>query len=413
MFKSLRERWKERTSSAPDFSPEAFDPFDHSFITAPHPRLAALRDAGIFRCQNGSWIVSRHQDVTEALAHPALLNSPSNYAVLNERNSPRYICAAVANNTLPFLDAPAHTELRKHINRQFQAQLRSQALNFQQIAEAKLLATSANKHTDLLSDFASPLCIELICQLLGFEPPDTAQTQQLKQWSSWFFYLFSIIPSETVRAELDVALDAFRAYCEQQIALACQNHQSDFINELRPLLSAEQLLDNCLLLVADAANADYAIANAMRLILSSPSLLSQLRNDNCDLESLADELLRYDSPSLFIARRTASEVTLAGTSIPANSGVLLMLAAANHDSAVFPHPEKIDVNRARSPYLSFGKGGHACVGRALVRKLMVASLYALQHFPGRLAIRGEIIWEHRAGHRWLRELNVEFSPARG
>ena len=97
-----------------------FDPLDPIFVQDPYPILSALREhQPIHRSPMGSWILTRYQDVFSALADDRLGNAPPPYAVLNERNRHRYVCADVANNIIPFKDSPQHAEPRKLISRAF------------------------------------------------------------------------------------------------------------------------------------------------------------------------------------------------------------------------------------------------------------------------------------------------------
>ncbi|CAA0107168.1 Biotin biosynthesis cytochrome P450 [Zhongshania aliphaticivorans] len=409
----INKIWRSiRSQNTTTFSPENFDPFAQDFIATPYPVMAEMIQQGPFRCPNGSWIISSYSDVAQCLAEPTLSNTPSPYAVVNSRNKERYRCADVANKILPYLDAPYHTAPRKILTQQFHGQWHTSESAIKNSMQKYFPTLQCHRHGDILSDFATPVCVEVILKTLGFSNPTEADISQIKSWSEWFFYLFSIIPNETTRKELDAQLAAFHHYCKSEIINA--RKKNGFIATLLSnegdikQFPIEILTENCMLLIADACNADYAIANAVNLYLQYPKFSQGLSSPDIHLNKAADEILRFDSPSLFIARRTLSELKIGDHCIPANQGVLLMLAAANRDPRVFDNPQHLDITRQHNPYLSFGKGEHSCIGRKLVRTLISETLATLLACNAKITLTAPPQWDLRAGHRWLKSLPVKF-----
>lgn len=390
-----------------------FDPGNPDFVHDPYPTFAALREHDpVHRSPMGSWVLTRYEDVAAALADERLGNAPPSYAVLNSRNSPRYVCAEVANNIIPFKDAPAHTQPRKLISRAFHQHLKQSPLDIGGMARQLLEAKRGVGEIDIVSEFSTPLSVSVLCQLLGISERDIPQ---LKRWSEWFFYLFSIIPSEAVRTELDQQLRAFRAFFADLVGQRRQQPGDDLISALLAAgregggLSEVELIDTCLLLFADGANADAGLVNAVATLLSHPEQLQLLRDNPALMPQAVTECLRYESPSLFIGRIAREDLTLNGNYIRKDASVLLMLASANRDPAQFDHPDRFDITRQKNPLLSFGQGQHACVGRALVFREIEAALRVLLSTLPELALKNETrLWTPRLGHRWLSELRVMF-----
>lgn len=387
---------------------EDFDPLDNAFIQDPYPVLKALREnEPVLRLRNGSWVLTRHSDIVAALGDERLGNSPSSYAVVSPRNREKYTSADVANNTLPFLDAPAHTRLRGEIANLVLQQLTRQQLNLPLLVENRLQMLGED-YFDLVEDFATPLCAQVMLNIFGVPGRTEDDVAQLKSWSNWFFYLFSIIPDEATLTELNQQLDSFRCYMSALLDQA-QADGSDGLGAAMASLSqqvagvsSKQVLDNSLLLMADGVNADFGVANAMLTISQHPKRFLQLQQNPQLCGAAAAELMRFNSPSLFIARRALEDMEIAGKVIRKNSGVLLMLASANRDEAVFGHPEALDFQRGQNPYLTFGKGAHACLGRVLVLNIVKAVLQCLTEIASSVALEPDSPqWESRAGHRWL------------
>jgi len=387
---------------------EDFDPLENSFIQNPYPVLKALREREpVLRLRNGSWVLTRHEDILAALGDSRLGNSPSSYAVVNHRNREKYTCADVANNTLPFLDAPSHTLVRGEIANLVLQQLPRQQLDLPDLVKSRLQVVGSD-YFDLVEDFATPLCAQVMLNLFGAPSQAVTDVSQLKKWSNWFFYLFSIIPDEATLTELDQQLDSFRGYMSELLEQAKSNCSDGLgmmlerLSEQVPDITRRQVIDNSLLIMADGVNADFGVANAMLTISQHHNHFLQLKQESKLCGVAAAELMRFNSPSLFIARRALEDIEIAGKTIRKNSGVLLMLASANRDERVFSDPDTLDFQRKKNPYLTFGKGAHACLGRVLVINIVKTVLQCLTETASSIEFESASPqWQSRAGHRWL------------
>jgi cytochrome P450 len=135
------------------------------------------------------------------------------------------------------------------------------------------------------------------------------------------------------------------------------------------------------------------IGLAVLALLGHPEEYARLRADPALLPGAVDELLRWDTPGPFATRRTAlADVPVGDTVIPAGSGVLLAVMAANRDPRAHAGPDRLDLGRrGAARHLSFGAGPHYCVGAALAKLELSAALTALTtHWPhARLADPGQ------------------------
>lgn len=422
----LLNRLRGRTSAPPSAPPPspplgtplAFDPLDAAYIENPYPIYKALRTREpVHRSPLGLWVVTRYVDVLGALENPLLGNSPAPYAVLNERNRSRYVCADVANNILPFLDAPRHTASRRLIGRTFNGNLRRQALDMESIASEILAEHKGRGEIELLGDFGLPFSVRLTGDLLGVPRDDQSY---LKQCSEWFFYLFAPIPSDEVRTQVDKALEDFRQYFAKLIAERKQNPGRDLISELLTAesgghqLSDTELIDTCMLLFADGVeNIDSGLGSAVLSLLSHPEQMKLLRDDPALINSAVNELLRYETPAQFIGRVAQDATSIGGVPIRKNDGVLLMLGAANRDPDQFEEPDRVDIRRHPNPHLVFGKGRHTCIGASFATmQFAVALRVILDQLPNLELASEKQTWVPRLGHRWLAELPLRFDGNR-
>ncbi|SCK23273.1 Cytochrome P450 [Streptomyces sp. WMMB 714] len=375
-----------RSASAPppvDLTGEA-----RTLLTAPYPLYARLlgegpvqhvRLTGVGPC----WMVLGHREVRAALADDRLRNDIRHSANWDDDGT-----YAVGPNMLQ-ADPPAHTRLRRLVAREFTAH-RVQALRprVERIAGELADAVAREGRADLVEDFAFPLPITVICELLGVPAADRTA---FGAWSTEI-----VAPSSPEAAT--AASRSMGAYLLDLIGRKRRTPSPDAGDLLHALvrtadedggaLTADELLGMAfLLLVAGYETTANLISSAVRLLLTHPGQLAALRADRTLLEGAVEEALRYEPPAQAATfRYTAEPVTLAGVRIPPGETVLLYLAAANRDPARFPHPERFDITRdpaATRAHLSFGHGIHHCLGAPLARlEASIALRTLLERLPG-------------------------------
>ena len=391
-----------------------YDPRDPGFVQDPYPTYRALRERDpVHRSPMGPWVLSRHADVLEALADARLGNAPARHSVLNVRNRHRQVAADVAANILPFLDPPAHTVPRRLVSRAFASHLRSCPPDVEGIARALLADVRGAGQMEVLTRFATPLSVAVLCGVIGLPVEDR---ERLAGWTEWFFRLFAPIPSREVLHGLEAALDEFRRYLAAHVEERRRSPAADVISGLIEAeedgtrLSEAEVIDTCMLLFADGVeNVDAGIASALLCLLRDPSALERLRAEPRLLPSAVDECLRFESPAQAVARVAREDLEIGGVPIRRNEAVLLLLGSANRDPQAFPDPDRLDVARSPNPYLSFGKGRHSCVGAQLVRTETQGALRVLlDEVPGLSLAEPEPRWRARPGHRWLESLRVRW-----
>ncbi|MAM69898.1 MAG: hypothetical protein CMP91_01965 [Gammaproteobacteria bacterium] len=408
------------TEPDPALSPR-FDPDDPAFVENPYPCFSQLRDREpLHLSDQGAWVLSRYEDIVSALADKRLGNEPAYYAVLNQKNREKYICADVANNTLPFLEGDSHKRLRHVIAPLFLSFVRGGVLDLEGLAAEVLDELGDQESLDLLHDFATPLSLKVLCRILGFPEQDGVK---LKAWSDAFFYLFAPMPAIAVREQTDQALSEFRDYVAEHVEQAKSTPGNDLISALLEKrnsgdensgFSDSELIDNCMLIFADGiGNVDAGIANMLALLLQNPQQLEQLSNNPDLLSAAVDEALRMETPGQFIARVATQDIQWHGQQIKQNQAVFLLLGSANRDEFIFPQANEFQLTRPNSrEALSFGKGSHTCVGAHLVRLEMQAALKVLLQSYSVISLREKKLqWRQRRAHRWLQSLPVRVAKS--
>lgn len=272
-------------------------------------------------------------------------------------------------------DPPDHTRLRSLVNKAFTPAASAHMRPAIESIAAKLIedlrALDHHKPVDLLTSYATPLPIEVICSLLGI-PADDQGT---------FGELIITIMDETAGADGEKSRQAriqLNDYLTKLVADR-REHRSDHDSELLDRLITAQvdhdrLTDEevvatlGLLLVAGYDTTVHLIANAIFLLATQPPVLARVRTNPDELTKLIEEVLRWEGPGhAATLRHTTSPITLGDTRIEEGEFLIVSVAAANRDPAVFTNPEQFQLDRHEANHLSFGHGIHYCVGAPLAR----------------------------------------------
>jgi cytochrome P450 len=242
---------------------------------------------------------------------------------------------------------------------------------------------------DLVGDFAAPLPLMVIAQLLGAPSDDWPR---FRAWSEAMLGLADTIGGGTsATAAVSTFGEAHEALRGYLVGLLAARREAPGDDLLTRLVAAEvdgsRLTDDEilgffeLLLLAGHETTTNLISNAMLCFAEHPDQLARLRHAPELLPAAIEEVLRYRSPVQAVFRTTRREVTLHGATIPASQLVLLMLGAANRDPARFTEPDRFDIDRRPGAHLAFGHGIHFCVGAPLARLEARVALTELLALP--------------------------------
>jgi cytochrome P450 len=371
-------------------SPTVFDPFSPEVQRDPYPYYAELRrTAPVFPLQGrGLWAVSRHIDVGFALKRPDLFSS----SIMADRSNNDGLSAEEA---LLSADPPAHTGLRKRVERAFTPRrVRELGPRLRALAEELVAAFPKSGAVDVVAGLAAPLPVIVIAELLGVDP---ARHADFKRWADAVIARGTgrAVPPER-RAALDGTVDELKSFLTDAIEARRRAPGEDLLSALvrtdqtgddagTGLSPAQALNFAVLLLLGGSETTTNLVGNALRATFAHerfhPGTLARLRGDGALVDALVEETLRFDAPVQTILRRATQDVLLAGQVIPAGGTVLLLLGAANRDSRVFDDAESFRLDRGELKHLAFGVGPHYCLGATLARLEARAALDALFALP--------------------------------
>ena len=143
-----------------------------------------------------------------------------------------------------------------------------------------------------------------------------------------------------------------------------------------------------ILLIAGNETTTNLIGNAIVALLNNPDQLERAVAEPELVPNLVEETIRWDGPVQFIARRATRNVEIAGSTIPSDSRVVLLLGSANRDERHFEKPDEFDLSRETKAHVGFGLGLHFCLGASLARLEARTALAALIPELPRLRAQG-------------------------
>jgi len=361
------------------------------FKADPFPFFALLRASEpVYRTtlpdKTPVWLLSRYDDVT-ALLRDERFTKNRRSALTKEQlrklpwTPPMF--RPLERNMLD-LDPPDHSRLRSLVHKAFTPSLVEQMRSRSQAISDELLdRIVGNGEMDLINDFALPLPMTIITEILGVPRKDH---HKFHKWSQAVVSLTS--PSPTLRVIPSVW--RFIRYLRHFFKLRRCDPQDDLVSAL---IKAEEAGDKLhedellamvfLLLIAGHETTVNLIGNGTLALIENPNQMRQLQSEPSLIKPAVEELLRYTSPVFTTTERYAREdTTIRGVTIPRGEMTLGVIGSANRDENVFENPNELQISRDPNRHLSFGQGIHFCLGAPLARmEAQIAFTTLLQRVP--------------------------------
>lgn len=326
-----------------------------------------------------AWRVTSYELVAAGLVDPRLGLVPPGVPV-DERAS-------------LFQDGAAHARLRRLVARAFTPRrIAELAPQITALAESHVAAlVAADGPVDLVDVLSTPLAVGTLGVLLGVDLTEHVRFRGLVE-DALRADPMSADPAQ--QAEAERAWGALSAFTVELIVAAREDPGEDLLSALVAVRDADdgRLADGELvalvsaLLAAGVITVRGGLAVAVVHLLGQDALGGLADRPPVEVEGLVDELVRRLGVEVF-PRWAQEDLELGGVAIAAGDEVLLRIEAANHDPARFADPERLCPGRAGG-HLGFGRGPHHCLGAALARVELTATLTELsRRAPGlRLAV---------------------------
>lgn len=361
----------------------AFQPYSAGFQADPYPTYRSLREETpvFFDEEWGLTFFTRHADVSGILkdrrfgrdvrsAVPIEEVDPEVYARIYPSEYPTW--TAYIRNSFIDLEPPGHTRIRRLVQWAFTRRAaESYRPRMEATARAALQDALERGEMEAVADFATPIPLTMIAELLGIPSEDQPQ---LVEWSHAIIRLFDerVTPEEGAAAEQ--ATKEFVEYVRGQAEHRRRSPGDDLVSALLEaehegdVLSEEELIATCILTLNAGHEATVqAIGNGLLALAQRPDVYSRLHADPDLADVAGEELLRFDTPLQMFERWVLEDLEWNGTSLRRGTKVGLLLGSANRDPEVFSTPDEIDFARRPNPHVAFGAGIHYCVGAPLAK----------------------------------------------
>ncbi len=318
-----------------------------------------------------AYLITRYEDVLAAFKDPRLAKDPNHARNAKGRSSMPWMPSSfrpLLHNMLN-MDDPDHRRLRNLVHKAFTPRMIANlAPRIEAIAHQLLDEAAKKSEVELVQDFALPLPVTVIAEMIGVPPEDRAR---FRRWSAAI--VVDPTPWNMIRAV--PAVRNFLRYMRGLVEERRRVPQDDLLtalvqaNEAGDHFTEDELLGMVfLLLTAGHETTVSLIANGTYTLLRHPEQLAQLRQEPELMENAVEELLRYESPLQTSEISFAREpMCLHGVEIPQGAMVLPAILSANRDESAFPDAERLDLARSPNKHLAFGQGIHYCLGAPLAR----------------------------------------------
>lgn len=357
----------------------------------PFPVYERMRQSSplFYEPQTGLWMIFDYESVKWAL---------TDHETFSSRNGPDWIV---------FTDPPRHTRLRALISKAFTPKsVANLEPRIRELSGGLLDALVARGEMDLVADFATPLPIMVIAEMLGIPLEDRPTFARWNDVLVQTSYTIGRRDRQAMQAHNNflTATTEMSDYLKDLLGRRQHEPKDDLLTRLSQAeMDGEHLTHGEILgffqglLLAGSETTTHLLTNAILCFIENPWELDRIRQDPQLLPSAIEEVLRFRSPLQWMYRIARRDVELHGKTIPAGKMVLPIIGSANRDPAVFPDPDRFDVGRTPNPHIAFGNGIHFCMGAPLARLESKIALTGLLERATNFRLTCAEPWEPRKG----------------
>lgn len=372
-----------------------FDLTDPAVIAHPYPLLAEIQEAApIFWYEpSQQWVVTRHALVHAALRDRRLgraydhLYTPEELG--REPRDPQWSDFTESERwSLLNIEPPDHTRIRGLLTKVFTPKaVASLRPMIEAEAAARLDALEGATTFELLTAYAQPYSVAVICSMLGVPASDT---RSLLDWSHAIVKMYELTTTDVQRVAANRAAREFIDYTRALIADKRARPDEFLISQLVAVeeagdrLTEDEIISTTIVLLNAGHEATVnTLGNGIRAFMKHPREWDRLVNGDVEPRSAVEEMLRWDAPlQLFERWVLDTDVEIAGQRMQVGDEIAMLFGAANRDPAHFDDPTRFDAGRGDATHVGFGGGIHFCIGAPLARLELEISVAELaRRFP--------------------------------
>ncbi|MGQ0773175.1 MAG: cytochrome P450 [Pseudonocardiales bacterium] len=383
----------------------AYDPLDPETLANPYPVLAAARESTPVFWHEGmrSWALTRYADCV------AVLRDHERFARDRRRTG-----AVVPEPSLSVqsLDPPRQAPVRSL----FMNALRAQDLDAIERRAEELLAVLFDRladraEFDVMAEIAAPLSVAVISDLLGVDEPDVASfaavSDAIMRSMDAGLDPATVEPGRVARQELSALVESWFATSGRPGLLSHVREHADSMTDFHLGLYVRNTAR--VMFQGGYSTMVAAVGNAVHTLLAHPDALDRMRDPDM-LRTGVDELVRFDGPVQGTSRIATVPAEIGGVTVNAGETVLILFAAANHDPAQFPQPQRLLLDRSPNRHLGYGWGTHSCIGTAPAQTALRALVSSMLAHPAPLRAAGQPRRRRTATMRAFDLLPATFRP---
>ena len=390
-----------------------FDPFDYQFHEDPYPTYKRLREEApcYHNPRIGFWALSRHQDVLAGFKDSELFSNKAGVALEQVQDNPEKALFILG------MDPPRQQKFRGLVSKAFTGrrvdQLESRV---REIARSHAQRASEAGECDYVQDFAGRLPMDVISEMLGLPEEDRDELRRQADLVMHREDGTTEIPVSSAAASLELI-----TYYVDFVKERRRKNEDALVDALlEASVDGEKLTDEqvisfmFLMTIAGNETTTKLLANAVYWLAKNPEQRKLVEADRGMIPRWIEETLRFDNSSQILGRVATRDIEMHGETIEEGGRVLLLVGAANRDPSVFPDPDRYDLLRDTSDFVSFGKGVHFCLGARLARlEGLIGLETTLEYFPDyELDVDG-LVRVHNTNVRGFAEMPIRFSPRAG
>ncbi|MBI2761047.1 MAG: cytochrome P450 [Chloroflexi bacterium] len=363
----------------------------------------------------GFWCMTKYDDVMTVSRDPATFISGKGIT-LNlhpDFNDPAF------GRMMIMTDPPRHVRMRRLVNKGFTPRMVAQMEPHVRTITTSIIDEIAAKGScDFVTEVAARLPLAVICGMMGVPRQD---------WDLMFSLTnrtlgpddpeYQTTPGDPNQTS-QLAVMEMMSYYARMVLERREQVQDDLVSVLvgsdidGEKLTDEELLYFCfLLIVAGNETTRNATSGGMLALIEHPHERARLRADAALMPSAIEEILRYTSPVMHMARLCVRDTVIRGQPIKANDKVVMWYPSANRDEDVFAEPDRFDISRTPNDHLAFGIGEHFCLGAGLARlELRVMFEELLKRAPD-MELAGQVERLRSNFIGGIKHMPVRFTPS--
>lgn len=351
----------------------------------PYPFYAELRKTPVSRQPDGSYVVSTYREIVSLLHDPRVssdLRKRTHAGSAQVNGDQALESAYIHEPSMITMDPPEHDLVRRSAMRHFGPPHTPHLVadlepEIRRIVAGILDRLKGKKRFDAVDEFAYPLPVTVICEILGVPHEDERLFHGLIQAildgldlgpeAALEEHKLLVEASQQSKKDLNKYVEGLVERCAKQPGPGMLSTMVNDTSEER-LSKGELVSSATLLLFAGHETTVNLIAHSVLILLRNPAALEKIGRRPELVVPGIEEFLRLESSVQFWPTRTALEdIEINGTTIPKGAPIIVVYASGNRDPKRFKNPDEVDLERPDNEHLGFSGGIHVCFGGPLAR----------------------------------------------